>query len=138
MGKQASASIQSPKAGRSRKRRPLIKRGLPLSPGAGKIVVIKHGEDLRRLLEDRFALMQKDLETVEFFWDTLMKPEKQYSETKEWPEHLAMVNKWELQEGVKSIYDYRSKMRKLKIWIEHFQPGCDYELTVDEVVEIQS
>ena len=136
MEKPANAT-QKPKAGRSRKR-VLVKRGIPAVAGAGKIVVVKKGEDLRANLEARHGLMLKDLETIEFFWDTLMKPEKDYSGSKEWPEHLARVNKWELQEGVKSIYDYRAKMRKLKTWIDHFQPGRDYELTVDEVVEILS
>jgi hypothetical protein len=136
MGKPASVT-QKPKAARSRKRI-LVKRGIPAVAGAGKIVVVKRGEDLRSSLETRYNLMQNDIETVEFFWNTLMKPEKDYSGTKEWPEHLALVNKWELHEGVKTIYDYRAKMRKLKVWIDHFQAGHDYELTVDEVVEIQS
>jgi hypothetical protein len=137
MAQKASVGTQKPKAARSR-RRVLVKRGIPPVAGASKIIVIKRGEDLLAGLKDRYALMQKDLETVEFFWNTLMKPEKDYSGSKEWPEHLALVNKWELHEGVKSIYDYRAKMRKLKVWIDHFQAGRDYELTVDEVVEIQS
>jgi hypothetical protein len=136
MGKPVSV-IPKPKAGRSRKR-VLVKRGIPAASGASKIFVVKRGEDLRELLSTRYNLMQKDLETVEFFWNTLMKPEKDYSGTKEWPDHLALVNKWELHEGVKSIYDYRAKMRKIKVWLDHFQAGHDYELTVDEVVEIQS
>jgi hypothetical protein len=119
-------------------KRTLVKRGIPAIAGAGKIFVVKRGEDLRSALETRYVLMQKDVEMVEFFWDTLMKPEKNYSETKEWPEHLAKINKWELQEGVKTVHDFRAKMRKLKVWIDHFQAGRDYELTVDEVVEIQS
>jgi hypothetical protein len=136
MGKPASATPK-PKAALSRKR-VLVRRLIAAAPGAGNIVVIKRGEDLRELLTTRYNLMQKDLETVEFFWNTLMKPEKDYSGTKEWPEHLNLVNKWELHEGVKSIYEYRAKMRKLKAWIDHFQSGSDYQLTVNEVVEIQS
>jgi hypothetical protein len=131
------AATQRPKAGRSR-RRILVKRALPITPGASNILVVKSGKDIHAMLEPRYAAMMKDYETVEFFWNTLMQPQKEYSDSKEWAGHLALVNKWELQEGVKNVYDYRAKMRRLKVWMDHFNPSKDYELTVAEVVEMQS
>ena len=117
--------------------RKIVKRGLPPLLGSGNLVVIKKGEDLLTGLQDRLGVMKKDFETVEFFWSKVMK-DPTYNETKEWPDHLAMVTKWELQEGVKNLAEYKAKMRRMETLIDHFQPGHDYELTVNEVVEISS
>lgn len=127
----------SPTRKTSSKRRSLVKRGLPPMPGSDNLVVVKRGEDLSEALSARLGEMKKDFETVEFYWNKLV-DDPTYNETREFPDHSRLVAKWELREGVRGFQEYKSRMKRLKTLIDHFQPGYDYELTVKEVVEILS
>lgn len=137
-----SAPVATPKkpGARSRKggpRRPLMRRGLLPTPGADNLLVVKAGEDLRAGLEERLGAMKADFEKVEFFWSkTLSMPE--FSQTREYTELAQMIGRWEMIEGVRDILQFKAKMKRLKTLLDLFQPGCDYELTVREVVEIQT
>lgn len=115
--------------------RVLVKRLVPPVAGSGNIVVVKSGEELLKNIAYRLGLMQRDQATVELFWDKIM-TDTTYNETKEFPDHNKMVQRWELKEGVKLPGQFRAKMRRFEIFAAHFKPGHDYELTVDELVEI--
>jgi hypothetical protein len=81
--------------------------------------------------------MKRDFEKMEFHAQKMLS-DVEYHETKEYPELLAMEATWKMREGVGDFVEYKSKMKRLKLLIDHFQPGKDYELTVDEAVEILS
>jgi hypothetical protein len=105
--------------------------------GAGNIVTVRRGEDLRASLETRISAMRADFERVEFYWDkTVNDPE--YHASREYPGDSAIVKKWDLLENVRDLVEFRKKVKWLEVLREHFQPGRDYELTVNEVVEILS
>lgn len=135
--KSTQKTVQGKTAPPPTKERTIVRRGTKPKRGSGNILVTKRGEDLRQELEARYSAMEADLKQVEFFWDKIMS-DAQFSETREWNELRPILSKWEISENVKTIIDYRGKMRRLKTLIDHFKPGYDYELTVDEVVEIGS
>lgn len=118
-----------------KKPRELIKRQIPLVSGAGHIVVVKSGEDLRASLTPRYEAMARDLEKFEFYWDRIV-TDSTYHETREFPDHNRMAKRWMALETVNTPQQYRARMKKLKTWLDYFKPGSDYELSVDEVVEI--
>jgi hypothetical protein len=132
-------STQKPKAAPSPKpkKRPLIARGLPAAPGAGNIFVVKQGEELRANLSDRLEAMKRDFEKVEFFWSKIIK-DPTFSETREYPELSQLTAMWELREGVRNLQEFKGRMKRLKVQTDFFEVGKDYELTVNEVVEILS
>lgn len=132
----AEKSTQKPKAGRSPKRK-LVKRGLPPTHGSGNLIVVKRGEDLRANVEDRLGLMKRDFEKIEFYWSKLIK-DPTFNETKEYPELTNLASMWELREGTRNLQEYKMKMKRLKVMLDHFRDGYDYELTVDEATEIVS
>ena len=134
--KSSTASIPKPRAEPSRKRK-LVKRELPAAPGAGRIIVVKKGEDLRAGIQSRLDAMKADYETIEFFWTKII-TSPDYASTREYPEHSQKASLWELREGVKNFQEYKTKMKRFKVLVDHFQEGFDYELTIDEVVEILS
>lgn len=135
----AGKSTQKPKAARSLKapKRALVKRILPPASGAGNLIVVKSGEDLRGNLEDRLNQMKRDYEKIEFYWSKMI-TSPTFGETKEFPELSNLASMWELREGVRNLHEYKTKMKKLKVMLDHFKAGNDYELTVDEATEIVS
>ena len=125
------------------KPRKLVKRSLKNRPGSGNLIVIKSGEELRQNLQSRLDAMKVDFEKIEFdakktIESTYKEKPISYSETKEYRAYGELMALWEIREGVGSYHDYRKKMKRLKILIDHFDPAKDYELTVDEAVEILS
>jgi hypothetical protein len=125
------------------KPRKLVKRAIKNRPGSGNLIVVKSGEELRQNLQARLDSMKVDFEKIEFdakktIESTYKEKTIPYSETKEYREYGALMANWEIREGVGSYHDYRKKMKRLKILIDHFDPEKDYELTVDEAVEILS
>jgi hypothetical protein len=98
---------------------------------------VKSGEDLREGIVPLLTAMKADYESIEFHWGKLMS-DPTYFETKEYPGNTSLVVKWELQVGIRTLVDYKSRMKRLKTLIDHFKPGYDYELTLKEVVEILS
>lgn len=118
-------------------KRILVKRGLPPLPGSGNIIVRKRGEDLRVNVIDRLEAMKKDFEKIEFYWSKII-TSSTFNETKEYPELSNLAAMWELREGVRNLQEYKTKMKRLKVMLDHFQPDHDYELTVDEATEIMS
>jgi hypothetical protein len=129
-------STQKPKAARSPKRL-LVARGLPAAPGVGNIFVVKRGEDLKANLTERLEAMKRDFEKVEFFWSKVIK-DPQFSETREYPELSQLMAMWELREGVRNLQEYKGRMKRLKVQVDFFEDGKDYQLTMNEVVEILS
>lgn len=119
------------------KLRPLVSRGLPPTPGIANLIVIKSGEELHAAFEERLEAMKKDFEKVQFFWTHLI-GDPNFHDSKEFKEYGDVVRGWELQAGLKDLVDYKNKMKRLKVLIDHFKPGFDYELTVQEVVEALS
>jgi len=115
--------------------RPLVKRGLPPTPGANNLIIVKAGEWILDRLEPRLQAMVRDLEKYEFFWDRLTR-DPQFNESVEWKASHQLQLDWKLREGVDLPDQYRAKMNKLRIFCEHFVRGNDYELTVSEIVEI--
>ena len=124
--------------------RTLVKREAENRPGSGNIVVVKSGEELLENLQPRLAAMKADWEKIEF--DAVKTMEDGYNprtvpyvESREFKEYAQLLGNWELKEGTQRGFDYfayRAKMRRLEVLVAHFKPGHDYELTVDEVVEI--
>jgi hypothetical protein len=114
-----------------------VQRGLPPTPGAENIIVVKRGEDLQANLKSQLEMMENDREQVEFWW-TKGLTDPQFSESREHKEYAPTIMKWEMEYGIRNLPEYRAKIRRLKVLIDHFNPGYDYELTVAEVVEIQS
>lgn len=138
MGKKKSQlAVVTPKtAARPFKgKRKLIRRGVESRPGAGNILVIRPGEFLRENVQERLNAMKADFESIEFHWTKIMTM-PHYHETREYPKLVELSGKWQLKEGVKDLVEFRGKMKRLKVLVDHFQPGHDYELFVDEVVEI--
>jgi len=133
----SQASVSTPKTASKPKKRPLVKRGLPPTAGAGNILVVKAGEEIRENVQSRLDAMKKDYETVEFHWNKLI-TDPTYNETKEYHPNSQLLAKWELLEGVKTLVDFKTRMKRLKVYVDHFQPGTDYELTVNDLVEILS
>lgn len=117
--------------------RKLIRRGLPATPGVMNLLVVKRGEELRENLQARLSAMQADFEKVEFFWQKMVK-DRGFNETREYAEYGQVVMDWELREGVKDLLEYKNKMKRLKVLIDHFAPGLDFELSVAEVAEVLS
>lgn len=116
-------------------KRILVKRQVSPVAGAGNIIVVKSGEEIRAGLIPRYQAMEKDAQTVDFYWNRLV-VDPNYNETKEYPLHTNIINKWMVQENVKVLPEFKARMTRLKILIDHFQPGHDYELSVDELVGI--
>ena len=81
--------------------------------------------------------MRTDFETIEFFWEKTMN-DPEYSSSREYPGNMVIVKKWELKEGVKDLMEYRKRMKWIEALAVHFQPGRDYELTINEIMEILS
>lgn len=131
-----SGSTPKTKGDRSRKRE-LVRRGTKNRPGAGNLLVIRSGEDLRGNLEGRLAAMKDDFERMEFHAKKTIS-DFTYNETKEYPDNLALEMTWKLRENIRDFMEYKAKMKRLKILIDHFQKDKNYQLTVDEVVEIFS
>lgn len=121
----------------SSKKRKFVARGLPPTPGVMNLLVVKRGEDLRVNLQSRLSAMQADFEKVEFFWSKMIK-DRTFNETREYSEYGQVVMDWELREGVKDVTEYKNKMKRLKVLIDHFADGMDFELTVSEVAEVLS
>lgn len=117
--------------------RELVSRPANRPSGAGHILVVKSGEELKKNIASRLEAMQADYQTVDFFWGNLGK-DSDYSEAKEWKDHFGIVTKWELQEGVRNLQDYKAWMKRLTVLRDYFDPAKDYELTVDEVVDLLS
>lgn len=117
--------------------RKLVPRGLPPTPGVANMIVIRSGDDIRGNLVARLEEMKRDFEKIEFFWTKLLQ-DSNFHDSREYHENGELVRKWELQEGVKDLIEYKNKMKRLKILIDHFRPGFDYELTVQEAVEVVS
>lgn len=135
---ESTPTVATPKSRADRSpERPIVRRGLPATPGAGNLLVLKSGEELRENLLARLEAMKDAFETVKFYWEHILK-DPDYNSTREYPEHSQHVAMWELRENVKDFAEYKSKMKRLKILADHFEPGKDYELTVDEAVEILS
>ncbi len=97
---------------RSYKKRKFVPRGTEPASGSGNIIVKKRGEDLRQELQIRYQAMKDDLKKVEFFWSKIMN-DNHFSETREWGEIRPIIFRYELDENVKTIVDYRNKMRRL-------------------------
>ena len=114
-----------------------VLRGLPPTPGAINLITVKSGEDLQANLKVQLEEMEKDKHQVEFWW-TKGLTDQNFSDSKEHKEYAVTVMKWEMEYGIRSLPEFREKMRRLKTLIDHFNPGYDYELTVGEVVEIFS
>ena len=131
MSQKTAAAI--PKTGR----RKLVPRNLLPAPGIANLIVIRSGDEIRRNLSGRLADMMTDLEKVEFFWDKLIR-KQDFHETREYHEYGDLARKWELQEGVKDLMEYRNKMNRFRVLLGHFHDGFDYELTVQEAVEVLS
>lgn len=117
--------------------REFVRRKIKNRLGAGNILIIKKGEDLRSNLKDRLQAMKDDFADMKFHAEKLL-TDMTYNETKEYPGFAQREITWQLTEGVANFIEYKSKMKRLKLLIDHFQPGKDYELTVDEAVEILS
>lgn len=132
----SASSTRKAKADRSPKRR-VIPRGLPPTPGVMNILVVKSGRELHENLQTRLEAMKLGYEKVEFFWTKLVN-DPSFNETREYPELSQVVRNWELAEGVKDFLEYKTKMKRLKALLDHFQPDCDYELTVAEAAEVLS
>jgi len=98
---------------------------------------VRSGEDLLRNVTERLELMKRDFEKIEFYWSKIIK-DPTFNETKEYPELTNLASMWELREGVRNLMEYKMKMKRLKVMTDHFRPGHDYELTVDEATEIVS
>jgi hypothetical protein len=105
--------------------------------GSDNLIVVKSGDDLHVGLTALLDEMKADYETIEFHWSKLVS-DSNYFETKEYPGNTSLLAKWELRAGVRTLIDYKSRMKRLKTLIDHFKPGYDYELTVKETVEILS
>ncbi len=118
-------------------KRTLVKRGTPALPGASNLIVLKRGEDILKDLLPRYEAMKTDLPKMELFWSKVV-TDATFFDTKEYPELSRMSSQWQMKEDVPDIIRYRNKMNKIKVWIDHFKIGHDYELTVSEVAEILS
>ena len=117
--------------------RKLVPRGLPPTPGIANMIVVRSGDDIHSNLAARLEDMKKAFERVEFFWSHLVN-DTNFHDSKEFREYGEVVRDWELREGVKDFIEYKNKMKRLKVLIDHFKPGFDYELTVQEAVEVVS
>jgi hypothetical protein len=118
-------------------RRKLVKRGLPPVSGVANMIVVRSGDEIHSNLHARLDEMKKSFEKVEFFWDHLIN-DTNFNDSKEYKEYGEVVRGWELREGVKDLIDFKGKMKRLKVLLDHFRPGFDYELTVQEAVEVVS
>ena len=139
MGQSARRKRNTPKTGKDSPSNGRIRvpRGLPPTPGAINLITLKSGEDLQANLKTQLEEMEKDKYQVEFWW-TKGLTDPNFSDSKEHKEYAAAVMKWEMEHEIRSLPEFRTKMRRLKTLIDHFNPGYDYELTVGEVVEIFS
>lgn len=118
-------------------RRKLVPRGLPQTPGVANMIVIRSGDEINGHLSAELEAMKKDFVQVEFFWNHIVN-DPNFNDSREYNEYGPIVRKWELDAGVKDLVDYKSRMKRLKVLLDHFRPGSDYELTVQEAVEVVS
>lgn len=118
--------------------RKVIPRGLPAAPGVGNILIVKRGDELRAALMARLEPMKKDFPDVERYWVNIITNSEFGHQYKEYTPLTNLVSGWELKEGVKDLIAYKNKMKRLKTLIDHFNPEYDYELTIDEVTELNS
>lgn len=115
----------------------IIRRNLPPSPGVDNLLTIKSGKELLENLTTRHEIMKRDYTDVEFFWNKLIS-DSSFNGTIEYPKLSKLVAGWELKEGIKSLEDYKKKLKWLKTLIDHFDSDYNYELRIHEVVEIFS
>lgn len=117
--------------------RKLVPRGLSPTPGIASMIVVRSGDDIHSNLVARLEEMKRDFKRVEFFWTKLLQ-DPNFHDSREFRDDGEIVRGWELQEGVKDLIDYKNKMKRLKVLLDHFRPGFNYELTVQEAVEVVS
>lgn len=129
--------------GESRESSSIVMRGVLPQLGAGNIFVVKSGEFLRQNLASRIKSMEEDYDKIKFHEEkgieSSFRPNSEpYSSSKEYVLYGEILQKWLLREGIGGFAEFRSKLNRLRTLFDHFQEGMNYELTVDEVVEILS